>query len=189
LVSRRRRRTSRPKAAELRAPIDSQTIRVLDLVMVMKDEDDSAVVSELRDADDSEIGELRALERDLAIVPAEEDIKQIGATLEPGSAAAVLVWENTPAAPLGSLVRRSGESCWAAARSRPKRLLGKGHERRGDRRDDRGDRWEDRRDDRGDRREDGRDRRPGPGLRGDMSRAGPVIPCLGTVSGISQWAK
>jgi len=64
--------------------------------------------SELRDADDSEIGELRALERDLAISLAEEDVEEIGETLEPGSAAAVLVWENTWAAPFGSAVRRSG---------------------------------------------------------------------------------
>jgi uncharacterized membrane protein len=95
-------------AAELRALIDSQTIRVLDLAMVMKDEDGSVVVSELRDADENEIGELRAFERDLAILLAEEDIKEIGETLEPGSAAAVLVWENTWAAAFGSAVRRSG---------------------------------------------------------------------------------
>lgn len=93
---------------QLKALIDSQTVRVLDLVMVMKDEDGSVVGSELRNADDSEIGELRALERDLAILLAEEDIEEIGASLEPGSAAAVLVWENTWAAPFASAVRKSG---------------------------------------------------------------------------------
>ncbi len=93
---------------ELKALIDSHTIRVLDLVIVTKGEDGSVAASELRDADDSEIGELRALERDLAILLAEEDIEQIGETLEPGSAAAVLIWENTWAAPFGSAVRRSG---------------------------------------------------------------------------------
>jgi len=76
--------------------------------MIMKDEDGSVEASELRDADDSEIGELRAVERDLAILLAEEDIEEIGETLEPGSAAAVLVWENTWAAPFGSAARRSG---------------------------------------------------------------------------------
>jgi Family of unknown function (DUF6325) len=95
-------------ASELKKLIDSNTIRVLDLVMIMKDEDGSVEASELRDADDSEIGELRALERELAILLAEEDIDDIGETLEPGSAAAVLVWENTWAAPFGSAVRRSG---------------------------------------------------------------------------------
>jgi Family of unknown function (DUF6325) len=95
-------------ASELKKLIDSNTIRVLDLVMIMKGEDGSVEASELRDADASEVGELRALERDLAILLAEEDIEDIGETLEPGSAAAVLVWENTWAAPFGSAVRRSG---------------------------------------------------------------------------------
>ena len=95
-------------ASELKALIDGNTVRVLDLVMVIKGDDGSVEASELRDADDSEVGELRALERDLAILLAEEDIEEIGATLEPGSAAAVLVWENTWAAPFGSAVRRSG---------------------------------------------------------------------------------
>ena len=94
-------------ASELEALIDSNTIRVLDLVMIMKGEDGSVEASELRDADDSEVGELRAL-GDLAILLAEEDVEEIGVSLEPGSAAAVLVWENIWAAPFGSAVRRSG---------------------------------------------------------------------------------
>ena len=44
-------------------------------------------------------------------------------------------------------------------------LLGRGRDRRDDRRDDRGDRRDDRQDDRGDRRDDRQDRRRrGPGL-------------------------
>jgi hypothetical protein len=74
----------------------------------MKDEDGSVEASELRDADDSQVGELRALERDLAVLLAEENVAEIGESLEPGIAAAVLVWENTWAAPFGSAVRRSG---------------------------------------------------------------------------------
>lgn len=42
---------------------------------------------------------------------------------------------------------------------RPGPILGRGRDRRLDRRDDRGDRREDRRDDREDRRDDRRDRR------------------------------
>jgi uncharacterized membrane protein len=95
-------------ASELKALIASNMIRVLDLVIITTGDDGSVEATELRDADDSEIGELRGLERDLAILLAEEDIEEIGATLEPGSAAAVLVWENTWAAPFGSAVRRSG---------------------------------------------------------------------------------
>ena len=97
-------------ASELKALIDSNTIRALDLAMIMTSDDGSMEASELRDADDREVGELRTLERDLAILLAEEDIEDIGASLEPGSATAVLVWENTWAARFGSTVRRSGEA-------------------------------------------------------------------------------
>jgi hypothetical protein len=95
-------------ADELKALIDSQTIRVLDLLLVTKGEDGSVDAAELRDADESEVGELRGLERHLAMLLAEEDVEKVGETLEPGSAAAVLVWENSWAAPFASAVRRSG---------------------------------------------------------------------------------
>jgi Family of unknown function (DUF6325) len=103
-------------ASELTALLDSNTIRLLDLVMITTGDDGSVEVAELRDADDSEVGELRGLERDLAILLAEEDIDEIGASLEPGSAAAVLVFENTWAAPFGSAVRRSGGELLANGR-------------------------------------------------------------------------
>ena len=95
-------------ADELNKLIDANMIRVLDLVLVTKEADGSVDAAELRDADDSDVGELRGLERDLALLLAEEDIEQIGATLEPGSVAAVLVWENSWAGPFGAAVRRSG---------------------------------------------------------------------------------
>jgi Family of unknown function (DUF6325) len=95
-------------ASELRALMDSNTVRVLDLLLVTKYVDGSVEASELRDADDSEVGQLRAAEADLAVLLAESDVEEIGGVLEPGSTAAVLVWENTWAAPFGSAVRRSG---------------------------------------------------------------------------------
>lgn len=95
-------------ASELGELVDSNTIRVLDLVMLTKDADGTVDAVELRDADESDVGQLRDLERDLAVLLAAKDVEEIGASLEPGSAAAVLVWENTWAAPFGSAVRRSG---------------------------------------------------------------------------------
>ena len=82
-------------ADELKKLMDSGTVRVLDLLMVTKDEDGTVAVAELRDHDDSDVGELRSLEADLSLVLALEDVERVGADLEPGSAAAVLVWENT----------------------------------------------------------------------------------------------
>jgi hypothetical protein len=57
---------------------------------------------------DSEVGQLHTAEADLAVLLAESDVEEIGGMLEPGSSAAMLVWENTWAAPFGSAVRRSG---------------------------------------------------------------------------------
>jgi Family of unknown function (DUF6325) len=101
-------RFSGEMASELRALMDSNTVRVLDLVLLTKDADGSVEASELRDADDSEVGQLRAAEADLAVLLAESDVEEIGGMLAPGSAAAVLVWENRWAAPFGAAVRRSG---------------------------------------------------------------------------------
>jgi Family of unknown function (DUF6325) len=95
-------------ASQLKALMDSNTVRVLDLVVLTKDADGSVEASELRDVDDSVVGQLREAERDLAVLLAESDIEEIGTMLEPGSAAAVLVWENVWAAPFGEAVRRSG---------------------------------------------------------------------------------
>ena len=101
-------RFSGEMASELKALIENQTIRVLDLVILTKAEDGSLEAAELRDVDDSDVGELRELERELAILLAEEDVERIGEMLEPASAAAILVWENSWAAPFGSAIRRSG---------------------------------------------------------------------------------
>jgi hypothetical protein len=103
-------------ASELRALMDSDTVRVLDLVLVTKDVDGSVEGTELRDADDSEVGQLHAAEADLAVLLAESDIDEVGQVLEPGSSAAVLVWENTWAAPFGTAVRRSGGQLVASGR-------------------------------------------------------------------------
>jgi len=47
---------------------------------------------------------------------AADDVESIGAALEPGSIAAVLVWENVWAAPVGPAVRRSGGQLVAGGR-------------------------------------------------------------------------
>jgi hypothetical protein len=52
--------------------------------------------------------ELRALEADLAMLLAEEDVEEIGEALEPCSVAAVFVYENSSAGPLASSIRRAG---------------------------------------------------------------------------------
>ena len=69
------------------------------------------------------MGELLALEADLAMLLAEEDVEAIGAALEPGSVAAVLVYENSWAGPFASSVRRSGGQLVASGRIPTQALL------------------------------------------------------------------
>jgi Family of unknown function (DUF6325) len=103
-------------ASELSALVDRGLIRVLDLMLLKKNLDGSVEGFEAHDFGDDELGELRAFEDQLALLLAEEDVESIGAALEPGSIAAVLVFENVWAAPFASSVRRSGGQLVASGR-------------------------------------------------------------------------
>ena len=110
-------------AAELTALVDRELVRVLDLVIMSKDLDGAVAVDELHEVDESDLGQLRALEADLAMVLAEEDLEAIGKVLEPGNLAAVLVYENSWAGPFASAVRRSGGQLIADGRIHTQALL------------------------------------------------------------------
>ena len=93
-------------AAQLRALADSGTIRVIDVLILTKDTDGTVEATELSDT--AGLGELKAIEAELAELLAAEDVDHLAAAMEPGSTAGVLIWENTWAAPFASAVRHSG---------------------------------------------------------------------------------
>ena len=93
-------------AKELIALVDAGTIRVIDVLILSKNEDGTVDATELSDIE--ELGELQALEAQLAELLAEEDVIHLAAAMEPGSVAGVLIWENLWAAPFASAARRSG---------------------------------------------------------------------------------
>ena len=93
-------------ATELIALVDAGTIRVIDVLILTKNEDGSVDATELSDIE--ELGELEAVEAQLAELLAEDDVIQLAAAMEPGSVAGVLIWENLWAAPFASAARRSG---------------------------------------------------------------------------------
>jgi hypothetical protein len=103
-------------ATELSSLIDRGVVRVLDLLILQKEHDGSVEGFETHDFGDGALEELRAEETELAMLLAEEDVESIGAAMEPGSVAAVLVWENAWAAPFGAAVRRSGGQLVASGR-------------------------------------------------------------------------
>jgi len=93
-------------AKELVALVDAGTIRLIDVLILTKDDDGSVEAMELSDV--PELGELEALEADLAELLAADDVVNLAAAMDPGSTAGVLIWENLWAAPFASAARRSG---------------------------------------------------------------------------------
>ncbi|MBA8963805.1 DUF6325 family protein [Rhodococcus opacus] len=103
--------------------VERGIVRVLDLLLLRKDMDGSLEAYELTDLDDSEIGELRSYETELAMLLSEDDVDAVAAAIDPGSTAAVLVWENTWAAPFASATRRAGGQLVASGRIPVQALL------------------------------------------------------------------
>src|SRR6476469_7523704 len=91
-------------------------VRVLDMVFLRKTDDGTAATAEIYDLDESELGEVRTAEADLAMVLSEQDVLDLAETIEPGHSAAVLVWENLWAAPFGAAVRKAGGQLVASGR-------------------------------------------------------------------------
>jgi Family of unknown function (DUF6325) len=101
-------------AKELLALVDAGTIRVIDVLILTKNEDGTVEPMEFSDV--GELGELQALEAQLAELLAAEDVEHLAAAMEPGSTAGVLIWENLWAAPFAAAARRSGGQLIATGR-------------------------------------------------------------------------
>ena len=88
--------------------VDREIIRVLDVLLIHKDDDGSFEAFELSEYEHSDLGEIRRLETDVAELMSEDDVASVAAALEPGSTAGLLVYENRWAAPFAAAVRRAG---------------------------------------------------------------------------------
>ena len=88
--------------------VNSETIRLLDLVFVHKTEAGDIETLELSDVAPAESGDLADIEVGYAGLLAEDDLAAAASIVEPGSSALLLVWENTWAAPLATAIRESG---------------------------------------------------------------------------------
>jgi hypothetical protein len=101
-------------AEELARLAESGTIRVLDLLILIKNEDGSVDALELDET--PAVDALRALEADIAELLAADDVELLAAAMEPGSVAGVLVFENRWAAPFAAAARRAGGQLIASGR-------------------------------------------------------------------------
>jgi hypothetical protein len=95
--------------------VERGLIRIIDLALIAKDEDGSVAGIELEDLGDGAL-ELSVFEGASTGLISDEDIGEAASALEPGTSAALLVFENTWAAPFATAVRSSGGQLVASGR-------------------------------------------------------------------------
>src|SRR5215213_1644114 len=91
---------------ELASLVDRRLIRIIDLVFIGKTEAGEVVAMEVDE--DEGLAVYTTLDGDVGGFIGEEDIRHAAAGIEPGSSAALLVWEDVWATPLAEAIRRAG---------------------------------------------------------------------------------
>ena len=92
--------------------VDRGLIRILDFAFIKKEEDGSVIQLEIADLGD----EVLVLEGASSGILSDEDTSEAAQALENGTSAALLVYENSWAAPFASAVRRAGGQLVASGR-------------------------------------------------------------------------
>ena len=95
---------------------DNGLIRVIDLAFVRKEEDGSVAGMAITDLDADGQLDLVQFEGASSGMLDQDDYDEAGAALEPGTAAAILVYENKWAAPFVAAIRSSGAQAVASGR-------------------------------------------------------------------------
>ncbi len=95
--------------------VDRGLIRILDLGFIVKDQDGSVAAMDFAEAAERGDG-LADFEGASSGLLGQDDLEEAAVALEPGTVAAVLVWENLWAAPVAVALRRSGGQLVASGR-------------------------------------------------------------------------
>jgi hypothetical protein len=93
-------------APELMKLVDTGTIRIVDLVFMLKDEDGNVATFEFDQHE--ELGMFAELEGEVGGIISVEDIEYAAESLDPNSSAALLIWEDTWATAFVEAMRNSG---------------------------------------------------------------------------------
>ena len=103
--------------------VERGLIRILDMMFITKAEDGTVSRIEIADFDGDGQADYAVFEGATSGLMADEDAQEAGNALEPGTAAAVLVFENRWAAPFARAVRESGGQLVAFGRIPVQALL------------------------------------------------------------------
>lgn len=95
--------------------VERGIVRILDIAFIVKNDDGSVLGLDVADLGGA-AEQLRVFEGASSDLLTDEDTAAAGEALEPGTAAALLVYENRWAGPFASAVRRSGGQLVASGR-------------------------------------------------------------------------
>ena len=90
---------------ELAKLLDSGLVRIIDLTFITKDADGRVDVVEYDAVE--ELAAFAGLDAEIGGILTDEDVAHAAASLEPNTSAAVLIWEDTWAAPFAEAVRNA----------------------------------------------------------------------------------
>ena len=104
--------------------VDRGIIRILDLMLIRKEQDGTVSGVEISDLDGDGVSELRVFEGASSGLLSDDDREEAGNALEPGAAALVILFENRWAAPFARAMREAGGQLVAFGRIPTQALLG-----------------------------------------------------------------
>lgn len=81
-------------AAELKALVESNTIRIIDILFIRKSEDGTVTISEIDDLEDADYNAFDPIIADIAGLLSEEDVQKLSQALDNNSFAALMLFEN-----------------------------------------------------------------------------------------------
>jgi hypothetical protein len=102
--------------------VERGIIRILDIALMVKGNDGSVAAIDLGEVDGGGAG-FEEFEGAASGLLSQEDLEEAATALEPGTSAAVLVWENRWAAPVAVALRRSGGQLVASGRIQIQAML------------------------------------------------------------------
>lgn len=96
--------------------VDRGIIRIMDLVFVKKELDNSVVAMEITDLTGEAKADLAVFEGASSGLLGQDDMEEAATVLQPGDSAGILIYENLWAAPLAGALRRGGAQLVASGR-------------------------------------------------------------------------